>query len=235
MAVTVALTLLISGCSVVQVKGWFATHGLDPIDTATARVIADRINATEPAGCDENYEGSCIPRNQTYVRCAGDPGRGPEVSGAFKVAGWDHFGLDRNKDGVACSAGDTPALLMANIVNLWRTLGGVPPVSLCAPLMRAAQTQSNSQAARTLRSHTGPDGSRPSERGTRAGYDWLSYGENVASHYRDVYDVMDAWMASTGHRANIMSTQFQHMGMGWAVGADGATYWTLDFAGGGTC
>jgi hypothetical protein len=57
--------------------------------------------APEPSGCDSNYSG-CVPI-ASDVDCEGGSGNGPAyVSGPVRVTGTDIYGLDRNKDGVAC-------------------------------------------------------------------------------------------------------------------------------------
>jgi uncharacterized protein YkwD len=75
-------------------------------------------------------------------------------------------------------------------------------------------------------SHTGSDGSSPGDRITRAGYDWRTYGENVAYGYPTPESVMAGWMSSPGHKANILNCAFKEIGVGMAK--DGY-YWTQDF------
>ena len=77
--------------------------------------------------------------------------------------------------------------------------------------------------------HTGSDGSTVAVRVDRVGYGWRSLAENVAFGYTDVSAVMAGWMASDGHRRNILSSN-THLGLGVAAGADGRLYWTQVFA-----
>ena len=64
---------------------------------------------------------------------------------------------------------------------------------------------------------------------------WSNLGENVAYGYGSVAAVMSAWMNSSGHRANILSSSFAHVGVGRADASNGTPYWTQDFGRGGTC
>jgi uncharacterized protein YkwD len=75
-------------------------------------------------------------------------------------------------------------------------------------------------------SHTGSDGSSPGDRITRAGYTWSAYGENVAYGYATPEQVMNGWMNSPGHRANILNCSFKEIGVGLA---QPGSYWTQDF------
>ncbi len=69
------------------------------------------------------------------------------------------------------------------LVNAERAKVGCSPLTVNAKLTKAAQAHSEDMAAHANMSHTGSDGSAPGDRITRAGYDWSSYGENVAYGY----------------------------------------------------
>jgi uncharacterized protein YkwD len=65
-----------------------------------------------------------------------------------------------------------------------------------------------------------------------AGYEWSRTGENIAAGYPDLQAVVDAWMASEGHCANLMNASFREIGMACARN-DASTYriyWTLELA-----
>jgi uncharacterized protein YkwD len=99
-------------------------------------------------------------------------------------------------------------------------------------LERAAQAHSDAMASNDFFDHTGLDGSSPGDRITATGYDWYTYGENIAAGYGDAQAAMDAWIASPGHCANLMNPNFREMGA--AMGSDPDStygiYWTQDFA-----
>ncbi|WP_327368378.1 CAP domain-containing protein [Streptomyces sp. NBC_01217] len=113
------------------------------------------------------------------------------------------------------------------LVNNERSNAGCSPLTLNAKLTKAAQAHSEDMAAHQNMSHTGSDGSDPSDRITSAGYDWSAYGENVAYGYSTPESVMAGWMESPGHKRNILDCSFKEIGVGLA---QPGSYWTQDFA-----
>jgi len=81
-------------------------------------------------------------------------------------------------------------------------------------------------------SHTGSDGLSVGDRVTNAGYDWTAVGENIAAGQPTIDTVMNAWLDSPGHCANIMYPSYTEIGAAsYAVsGSDYPIYWTQDFA-----
>jgi uncharacterized protein YkwD len=114
--------------------------------------------------------------------------------------------------------------------NTERAAAGLAPLTVDAQLSAAAQSHSQDQANRGVMTHTGSNGSSVADRVTAAGYVWSSVGENVAYGYRTSSSVMDGWMGSPGHRANILTPSFTQIGMGIARTASGTPYWTMVLA-----
>jgi uncharacterized protein YkwD len=112
------------------------------------------------------------------------------------------------------------------LVNAERAKVGCSRVTVNATLTKAAQAHSEDMAAHQNMSHTGSDGSSPSDRITRAGYNWSTLGENVAYGYATPEKVMAGWMSSPGHKANILNCAFKEIGVGFAQPNN---YWTQDF------
>ncbi|AXI89587.1 CAP domain-containing protein [Streptomyces griseoincarnatus] len=113
---------------------------------------------------------------------------------------------------------------VVELVNAERAEAGCAPVTANSTLNAAAQRHSEDMASTGTMSHTGSDGSDPGERITRAGYAWSTYGENVAYGYSTPEQVMQGWMTSPGHKANILNCSFREIGVGLS-----GTYWTQDF------
>ncbi|MDN3258866.1 sigma-70 family RNA polymerase sigma factor [Streptomyces sp. CSDS2] len=114
------------------------------------------------------------------------------------------------------------------LVNEERAAAGCGPVTEDPQLERAAQGHSDDMAARGFFDHTNPDGAGPGERVTAAGYRWSTYGENIARGQRTPRAVMDSWMHSPGHRANILNCSFKNIGVGVHNGS-GGPWWTQNF------
>jgi uncharacterized protein YkwD len=115
------------------------------------------------------------------------------------------------------------------LVNAERSRRGLGPMVLDSRLQRTAQAHSEDQANRQTMSHTGGDGSTLRVRMDRSGFPWRTAAENVAYGYPTPASVMVGWMNSSGHRANILSSN-THLGVGLAYSSTGVPYWTQVFA-----
>lgn len=109
-----------------------------------------------------------------------------------------------------------------------------PPVAWNDDLAVAAYLHSEDMALNGFFDHIGSDGSTPGERITRQGYDWWTYGENIAVVSPTVSAVVEGWFASEGHCRNIMNPSFEEIGAAIAEGPfqgnPAALYWTFDLA-----
>ncbi|WP_405861008.1 CAP domain-containing protein [Streptomyces sp. NBC_00090] len=128
----------------------------------------------------------------------------------------------QNDQGQSSAADQVVAL-----VNAERAKAGCGPLSVNSTLTKAAQGHSDDMAARDFFDHTNPDGDGPGERVTAAGYPWSTYGENIAMGQSTPEQVMDSWMNSPGHRANILNCSFKEIGIG--IHSEGGPYWTQVF------
>ena len=122
------------------------------------------------------------------------------------------------------------ATTVVELTNQARASAGLAPVIEDSHLTAAANAHSSDQAAARTMSHTGTDGSNPGARMTAAGYTWWTWGENVAAGQKTAALVVDAWMNSPGHRANILNGSFTSIGVGSVASVDGILYWTMDLA-----
>lgn len=85
-------------------------------------------------------------------------------------------------------------------------------------LTSAAQAKADDMARKGYFSHVGPDGAEPWVWIVASGYDYAYAGENLAAHFYDSSDVVDAWLASPSHRANILKRKYTEIGIGVAHG-----------------
>ena len=121
---------------------------------------------------------------------------------------------------------------VVDLVNAERAQAGVALLQMDVRLMEAAQLHSDDMADNNFVSHTGTGGTGPVDRIEAAGYvGWNGWGENVAAGYPTPAAVVAAWMASPGHRANILRASFDHLGVGYRfqAGTTYGHYWTQDF------
>ncbi|GAB3552079.1 CAP domain-containing protein [Spirosoma fluminis] len=111
------------------------------------------------------------------------------------------------------------------------TYPAVPALALDSQLNAASDKHAQDMATYNYFSHTGRDGSQPWDRMTREGYSWRAAGENIAAGYTTTRAVVDGWLKSPGHCANIMSANFKNVGVGYTYGASSTYkhYWVTDF------
>lgn len=113
-------------------------------------------------------------------------------------------------------------------VNAERAGQGLRPLTTAPALTNAAQAHACDSATRNRMGHDGSDGSTLATRVKREGYRFREVAENVAQGYPSADAVMQGWMASTGHRRNILSPGVQQVGVGIAIGSNGDLHWVLN-------
>jgi len=130
---------------------------------------------------------------------------------------------------------ESAAMLAA--VNNFRSENGVGPLVWCPNLMTSALGHSADMANRQFFDHVNPDGDDPFARMLAAGYG-ENGGENIAVGYETLDSVMEGWINSPGHRANLLEPGYVDFGEGHNVGlyqGSSAIYWTQNFGLGGNC
>ncbi|MFE7754561.1 sigma-70 family RNA polymerase sigma factor [Streptomyces sp. NPDC057429] len=125
-------------------------------------------------------------------------------------------------------ASDSVAEEVMNLVNAERAREGCGAVGTDERLATAASRHSADMVERDYFSHTSPDGTDPGARITSAGYRWSTYGENIAKGQTTAAAVMEAWMNSPGHKANILNCAFKEIGVGRQE-SSGGPVWTQNF------
>ncbi|XVJ75188.1 CAP domain-containing protein [Streptomyces sp. JH002] len=124
-------------------------------------------------------------------------------------------------------AASAQADAVLRLVNEERAKAGCRPLVRDAALATLATDFSRDMAQRGYFSHTDPDGRTPWDRAQAAGIANMG-GENIARGQQDAQAVMDSWMNSEGHRANILNCDFTTLGVGVHLG-DGGPWWTQNF------
>jgi uncharacterized protein YkwD len=111
------------------------------------------------------------------------------------------------------------------LVNDERAQAGCRPLAEEPHLTEAAQDYSDDMAARNFFAHTNPEGVTFDQRIKTAGYSKPG-AENIAKGQTSAAQVMNSWMNSEGHRANILNCSLTKLGVG--VTTKG-WYWVQDF------
>jgi len=106
------------------------------------------------------------------------------------------------------------------------------PLRSSSALQRAALAHARDMAASGYLDHKGSDGTWPADRVTRAGYSWMAVAENVAAGAPTAEEVVNGWLASPGHCANLMSSRYSSTGVAYAFNpaSEKGTYWVQVFA-----
>ncbi len=107
---------------------------------------------------------------------------------------------------------------LISLTNSQRSAANLGAVAEQTQLDAAAQAKANDMAAKGYFAHIGPDGREPWAWVAGAGYNYQYAGENLAVRFVDSKDVVDAWMASPSHRANIVKPVYTEIGIGVANG-----------------
>ncbi|ACO78047.1 hypothetical protein AvCA_18350 [Azotobacter vinelandii CA] len=106
-----------------------------------------------------------------------------------------------------------------------------PPLAWSSVLGGAAESHSRAMANGNFFDHKDRDGRTPSDRAELAGYTGGLIGENIAAAMDNARKVVDGWLASPGHCANLMNPQFSELGAAYAADpkSDAGIYWTALF------
>jgi uncharacterized YkwD family protein/spore coat assembly protein SafA len=114
------------------------------------------------------------------------------------------------------------------LVNEIRDENGLPALTYNWELSRVARYKSQDMKDNRYFSHTSPVYGSPFEMMRSFGISYRSAGENIARGYATPQAVVNGWMNSSGHRANILNASFTQIGVGYV--AEG-NYWTQMFIG----
>jgi uncharacterized protein YkwD len=138
----------------------------------------------------------------------------------------------------ASAAPDTStyAARVVQLTNAERAKVGLTPLTSNASLTSAAQGYAGVLSQDLCFAHNCPPQPDLAKRLASAGYTFTGYrswswGENIAAGYQTPEAVVAAWMASPGHRSNILSTNFHDLGVGLVAksGSRYGYYWVQDF------
>lgn len=129
--------------------------------------------------------------------------------------------LDGPADGFLTQAG------IVTWTNSQRRKNSLPKLQLSAKLSQAAQTKLEDMFSDQYFGHIAPTGEGPADWIELAGYEYVRTGENLAlGNFEDDQDLVQAWMDSPGHRENILTPQFEEIGVAVGQGIfEGQTTW----------
>ena len=111
--------------------------------------------------------------------------------------------------------------------NQERIQNGLQPLKTNSALEQSAKVKTQDMITNQYFEHTSPDGKTVADLANEAGYDYVVIGENLAlGDFTNAQDLLNAWMNSPGHRANILNPAYQDIGVYAAQGTyQGQTVW----------
>ena len=127
-------------------------------------------------------------------------------------------------DNVSRAYLETQAMENFDITNAFRVSRGLPPLQWDSAAAVAARLHGLNMAREGYFSHTSQDGRSPVDRYLAVRQaDWKACGENIAGGMKTGVDNFHGWLNSQGHRENLLSEKFTHLGVG-AVYLEGSQY-----------
>lgn len=120
---------------------------------------------------------------------------------------------------------------VVRLVNVERAKNGLGALSIDSTLMKTATVKSQDMARNNYFSHTSPTYGSPFDLMKQYGVSYRTAGENIAMGQTSPAQVMNGWMNSPGHRANILNGSYTKIGVGAVQNSNGTYYWTQHFVG----
>lgn len=117
---------------------------------------------------------------------------------------------------------------VVDLTNQERAKNGLSALKIDPTLSKMAREKSRDMSANNYFDHNSPTYGSPFDMMKHYGIDYRSAGENIAMGQRTPQEVVDGWMNSPGHRANILNADYTHIGVGYVSNGN---YWTQEFIG----
>lgn len=167
------------------------------------------------SGCGSSTDNATTPTNSTPASNTGDAG------GSAKTSVTSELGQ-----------------LAVNQINAIRasarscggvSFGAAAPIAWNDKVESSALVQADYMQTSDSLTHTGSGGSTLGDRVSAAGYSWAGVAENIGWGYASLDEVLQGWLESPGHCANLMSPDYSEIGIGQS-GSGSDAYWALVLA-----
>ncbi|PRR79218.1 CAP domain-containing protein [Clostridium luticellarii] len=174
------------------------------ITNSTAAADKSSTNASQPTQTADNTKSNTAP-------AASDSTKPSQNSGQTSSA-------------ISAEANE-----VIRLVNVERNKNGLAPLKANAELSKVAATKAQDMIDKNYFSHTSPTYGSPFDMMSKFGIKYTTAGENIAYGQKTPEEVMNGWMNSSGHRANILNSNFTEIGVGVAKDKNGTPYWVQMF------
>lgn len=159
-------------------------------------------------------QGSHHKRNKTYEKSYWPYLPLLAITGMAILVNVIWTSLDRNQASVLGASTGLTNLQLLSVTNQSRELQSIGSLRLNSQLAAAAQTKAQDMVSDNYWSHISPDGSQPWNFAKQAGYHYQALGENLAYGFIGSDDVINGWLNSQEHRANMLDPAYQDVGFG---------------------
>lgn len=198
-----------------------------PQTSAAAPAAPSSVEAPSPVSPSAPATGSAAAEASEAAVPVEEPAAGSEAEAEAEAPAVDAETEPAPVARAAVPADPTAEAAVLALVNEARVDAGCGALTADPALAAVARAHSADMRDRDYFSHTSPEGLSPFDRAERAGIDY-SRAENIAFGQADATAVMEAWLESPGHRANILDCELTKLGVGVAEGP-GGPWWTQLF------
>ena len=118
---------------------------------------------------------------------------------------------------------------VVDLVNKERAAAGLSALKVNTTLAKVAETKAADMRDNNYFSHTSPTYGSPFDMMKQFGISYTAAGENIAKGQKTPAEVMNGWMNSSGHKANILNSNYTEIGVGYVTDSNGNGYWVQEF------
>ena len=206
--------------------------GQQNMTRAQASIVMDRLLSLEPAQNSQPQQAQAQEEPARELERAGEPeqtqepAEEPAQPAQTETAATPDNSESQSDSGIDVAAWEQEVF---SLVNQIREENGLKPFVYNETLAETARAHSQDMIDRNFFDHYNPDGQSPFDRMRANGIRYSMAAENIAVGYPSPEAVVEGWMNSEGHRANILGG-CRELGVGLALGGSYGYYWTQCFA-----
>ncbi len=217
-------------------------HKIISLATAVCMLLIAAVPGFGASACGDNSKSCRISDTVCSRICTGKPvsirDKADSSNRGCNILSSKYKQSTGSTDTTAAGSTDTTAAgssISANaqevirLVNKERNAAGLPALTENSRLSEAAQAKAEDMMKNGYFSHTSPEYGSPFEMMRTFGITYTAAGENIAKGQKTPAAVMDGWMSSSGHRANILKASYEQTGVGFCKDSSGVTYWVQMF------
>ena len=216
-AISKSTAFLVIGATVIGSGAGATVYAKDINETCNVKVNTYKFSCNNIVNLDCDFDnlwnpGNCIPGNGTSK-----PENKPSTP--------DN---ETSKPDTNVSTQTQFENRVLELVNVERQKAGLNALQMDESVRNVARLKSEDMRVNKYFDHTSPSYGSPFDMLKKFGISYKSAGENIAQGYSTPEAVVNGWMNSSGHRANILNASFTHMGVGYDANGH---YWTQMFIG----